>query len=181
MMPEKSLYTVNSICSLVVLLILSGAFYFQFGLGENPCPLCLLQRMAMLGMIFGISLNTYFGFKKEHFSVVIISALIGVTFSTRQVLLHVSPVLGESTGYGTAVFGMHLYSWAVLVFVASILVAAILLACIKEEKKSNERVPGAFEKGVFYFAIFICLANLISAFFECGLGPCCESGPCPIT
>ncbi len=179
-MMQKNLYTINSICSLIVLLILSGAFFFQFGLGEEPCPLCLLQRMAMLGMVFGISLNTWYGFKKEHFSVVIVSALVGVTFSIRQVLLHIAPVVGEPTGYGTAVLGMHLYTWATLVFAASILSSAILLAPVKEEDNS-ERVPDTFEKNVFYFAIFICAANLVAAFFECGLGPCCENGPCLIT
>ncbi len=29
--------------------VLSGAmFYFQFGLGEYPCPLCITQRMGMM-------------------------------------------------------------------------------------------------------------------------------------
>ncbi len=28
--------------------VLAGAFVVQFGQGEFPCPLCVLQRMAMM-------------------------------------------------------------------------------------------------------------------------------------
>ena len=103
-----------------------GAFYFQFGLNEDPCPLCLLQRMAMIGVIFGLALNIFFGFDAKHFGVVIISALVGVLFSGRQVLLHISKKDGD-VGYGTPFFGMHLYTWGVLIFIASILGSAIFL------------------------------------------------------
>ena len=98
----------NSLCILIVCSILIGALYFQFGLHEDPCPLCLLQRMGMMGVIFGLSLNVYFGFNAKHFAIVIISALVGVVFSGRQVLLHIAPLAGD-TGYGTPFFGMHLY------------------------------------------------------------------------
>lgn len=102
----------NSACILLICIILISALYFQFGLHEEPCPLCLLQRMAMMGVILGLSLNIYFGFDANHFSIVIISALIGAMFSVRQVMLHICPVAaGESTGYGSPIFGMHLYSW----------------------------------------------------------------------
>ncbi len=119
-MNMKGLYIANSTAMLLVSSVLIGAFYFQFGLGENPCPLCLLQRIGMIGVIFGLSLNTYFGLKKEHFGIVILSALVGSAFSIRQILLHICPIAGEPSGYGTAVLGMHLYSWAVVIYIASI-------------------------------------------------------------
>lgn len=179
MQNKQGLYTANSLCMLIVCSILLGAFYFQFVLGEHPCPLCLLQRMGMLGVILGLACNTWLGFRNEHVAIVLISALVGVTFSIRQVLLHVCPVPGEPTGYGTPVMGMHLYTWGVLIFGASILFAAVFLLMIKNEPADTRRTPIAFEKGAFHLAAGICLANVIATFFECGFGPCCENGPCP--
>jgi len=176
---RQILYTCNSICMLVVCSILIGAFYFQYGLGEHPCPLCLLQRMGMLGVILGLALNTHFGFRNGHVAVVIISAMVGVTFSIRQVLLHVCPEPGEPTGYGTPVMGMHLYSWGVLIFAASILSAAFFLLLIKNESPGTIRRPALFERIAFHVAAGLFLANTIAAFVECHFGPCCENGPCP--
>ncbi|AHB99270.1 hypothetical protein M973_07510 [Francisella orientalis LADL 07-285A] len=34
-----------------------SAFYFQFIMGEIPCPLCLLQRLGLLAIGFGFLLN----------------------------------------------------------------------------------------------------------------------------
>jgi len=176
---SQLLYTANSVCVLIMSSVLLGAFYFQFGLQENPCPLCLLQRMGMLGVIVGISLNTYFGFKSEHVAVVLISALAGVTFSIRQVLLHICPVLGEPTGYGMPILGMHLYSWGVVIFGASILGVALFSFVLENEPPETSRTPSVFEKRAFYFASFLCFANIIATLAECHLGPCCENGPCP--
>jgi disulfide bond formation protein DsbB len=178
-MNKNGLYIANSAAMLMVSTVLIGAFYFQFGLGENPCPLCLLQRMGMLGVIFGLTLNTYFGFRKEHFGIVILSALIGASFSIRQILLHICPVAGEPTGYGTAVMGMHLYSWAVVIYVASMLGSVVFMFLFKEEKKHTKRQPLTFEKVVFYLIVFLTFANMVATFFECHVGPCCENGPCP--
>jgi len=178
-MDNRSLYPLNSGCMLIVASILLGAFYFEYALHENPCPLCLLQRMGMLGVILGLSLNTYFGFSKKHFALVIMVAVCAGGCSARQILLHVCPTPGEPTGYGTPFMGMHLYSWGLLIFTASILGSALFLLCIKDEDSPAERSPSWFEKSVFYLSAAICLGNVLGAFFECGLGPCCENGPCP--
>ena len=135
--------------------------------------------MGMLGIIFGLSLNTYFGFKKEHFAILILAALIGSIYSIRQILLHICAGPGEPTGYGTPILGMHLYSWALIIFILSIVGSAIFLFFIKEEKNGTERIPVRFEKYVFYLSMLLCFANIIAAFFECYFGPCCENGPCP--
>ncbi len=174
---SNNLYIINSICLLPIIGSLMGAFYFQFVLKENPCPLCLLQRMGMFAVLFGLSLNTFFGFKKEHFGITIIAALIAATFSVRQILLHICPIAGEPTGYGEPFGGMHLYTWAAIIFIACILGSAVFLFFIKEET-DKDRKPALFEKAIFYLILLICFANIIASFFECRLGPCCENGPC---
>lgn len=130
----------------------------------------------MFGVIFGLSLNIYFGFKPQHFAVVIIAAIIGCMFSMRQVLLHICPDPGN-LGYGTPIFGFHLYTWGVFIFGASILGSAIFLFFSNSFKKmKNVILP--FEKYTFYLATAILLINVVATFFECQLGPCCENGPC---
>lgn len=173
------LYAANSACILGLSLVLVGAFYFQFGLGETPCPLCLLQRMGMFGVILGLALNTAFGFRKEHASLIIGAAIVGGTFSVRQVLLHIAPVPGEPTGYGSAVLGMHLYSWAAVVFLTAIAGTAGFLCVVQDEAPGTRREPSGFERGALLFAALLCLTNVVATFVECGLGPCCENGPCP--
>ena len=167
----------NSLCILIVCSILIGALYFHFGLHGDPCPLCLLQRMGMMGVIFGLSLNVYFGFNAKHFAIVIISALVGVVFSGRQVLLHIAPLAGD-TGYGTPFFGMHLYTWGVLIFTASIFGSALFLFFSDTFKTGKEHVILNFERYAVYLATGIVLVNIVATFFECQLGPCCEDGPC---
>ena len=167
----------NSICILILCSILLGALYFQFGLHEDPCPLCLLQRMGMIGVIFGLSLNSVFGFDAKHFGIVLISAVVGAAFSGRQVLLHICNGPNDG-GYGTPVFGLHLYTWGVLIFVASILCAAVFLLFSHKFKTVVKHKILNFEKYVVYLSTIIVLVNVIATFFECQLGPCCENGPC---
>ena len=173
----KSLKFINSASILIVCSVLLGAFYFQFALSEVPCPLCLLQRMGMIGVIFGLSLNVFFGFDSKHFGVVIISAIVGAMFSVRQVLIHICGRDGD-VGYGTPFFGMHLYTWGVLIFVASILGSAIFLFFNNKFKKEGENVIQNYERYVVLLAMLIVLVNVVAAFFECQFGPCCENGPC---
>ena len=140
------LYQLNSICILIVSGILLGALYFQFGLHEAPCPLCLLQRMGMMGVIIALCLNIHFGIRKEHFGVAILASLVGSVYSVRQILLHICPGPGESGGYGTAVFNMHLYTWALVVFLCSIIGCVLFIFYIKDEDKNLQRTPLKIEK-----------------------------------
>jgi disulfide bond formation protein DsbB len=39
---------------LALAIVLTTAMVLQFGFGEIPCPLCLLQRFAMFGCCFGL-------------------------------------------------------------------------------------------------------------------------------
>lgn len=134
--------------------------------------------MAMIGVIFGLALNVYFGFDPKHFAVVIIAALIGGIFSGRQVLLHIAPRDGD-TGYGTPVFGLHLYTWGVLIFLASVLGSALFLLFNKQFKTATDSTVLNVEKWSVFTGFTLVIVNVIATFYECQLGPCCENGPCP--
>jgi disulfide bond formation protein DsbB len=115
--------------------VLLGAFGVQFGKGEFPCPLCSLQRMAMLLCALGptyIILRTRRGGLTaadfaSGYGLSVLAAVLGGTISGRQVLLHITP---PDPGYGDAVLGLHLYAWAFVVFVTVLVVSGINLAFI---------------------------------------------------
>ena len=106
---SPSLATKMNIAGLLVICgVLLGAYYMQFVMGEFPCPLCLLQRLGMLGVGFGAMLNLRYGVRPAHYGVSLISAVFGASVSVRQILLHIVPGTGA---YGTPVLGLHLYTW----------------------------------------------------------------------
>jgi len=152
--------------------VLSGAmFYFQFGLGEFPCPLCITQRMGMmlssLGALY-ILVNALRGILTPSgfmtgLGLAILGALLGATMSIRQILLHIAP---GDTGYGGEVFGLHLYTWALISFVVVLIFAGLLLTFGTEfmpiaPQARFGRVITWIVIGLFVFTI---VANLIAVF-----------------
>lgn len=116
---------VNIAALFALLGVLAGSLHLQFGIGEQPCPLCLVQRSAMIGLAVGPVMNLLWGMKPAHYALSILAAAAGAAGSTRQILLHINDPIG--TGYGPAVLGYHLYTWALITFVIAIVGIAILL------------------------------------------------------
>lgn len=115
---------INFILMLMVAGVLCGSLSVQFILGDLPCPLCILQRYAMVGLAIGPLLNLRFGIRPRHLSVTLMFALFGIAVSVRQVLLHIVPGTG---GYGAPILGMHLYTWSTLIFFIALVITALLL------------------------------------------------------
>jgi disulfide bond formation protein DsbB len=152
--------------------VLSGAmFYFQFALGELPCPLCILQRMGMmlssLGAVF-ILVNalrgrlTPSGFMTG-LGLAIVGALLGASISTRQILLHILP---GDPGFGTEVLGLHLYTWALISFVVVLVFAGVLLTFGTEfmPLAPTSRFGRTIAWVVIWVFVFTVVANLIAVF-----------------
>lgn len=113
--------------------ILSTAmFWFQFAQGEFPCPLCITQRMAMmlacLGPLYVVARalrgTSSLATLATGSGIAILGAVLGMAMSGRQVLLHIAP---GDPGYGTAVLGMHLYTWALVSFAVVLVFCAAML------------------------------------------------------
>ncbi len=113
----------------VEILVLCGtllaAFGVQFFEGEMPCPLCILQRLAMMISAMGTAFIVV-RWKEGRLAqadymtghgMILLAALAGAAISTRHILLHISP---PDPGYGSPVFGLHLYTWALIVFLCLI-------------------------------------------------------------
>jgi len=178
-----SVQTIKNLHILALLLLslpLLGAFGIQIFMNELPCPLCLLQRVGMIGVAVGLLMNLKFGISAMHYGLSIVSALIGAAVSTRQILLHIVPTADGVTGFGDAVMGLHLYTWALVVFLASILGIALLMIFAKKSAEHKEDIEekntslSKAQKSVFALFIVLALANTLGAFLECGLSPCPE-------
>ncbi|WP_266160315.1 disulfide bond formation protein B [Dyella silvatica] len=164
-------------CAQIMLLglcvCLAGAFVAQLTLGELPCPLCILQRMAMMLCALGPAM-ILFEARRGHnesaiyaqgFGLSVLAAILGMAISTRQVLLHILP---GDPGYGSAVLGLHLYTWALLVFICVLLGAAVGLLLIGTKGWTPPPLRLLSTLLPWLLAGLIA-ANLLSVFIEEGL------------
>lgn len=154
-----------------VIIMLLLALFFQFWLGELPCPLCLLQRVGFIGVAFGFILNFRFGFRPSHYSIILLSALFTSFVALRQVALHVIPGTGA---YGSPIFGMHLYTWSFIFAMLIVIITAVLLGFDRQYKATepSSRLWLYIVRTLYVVMVFIIIANLVSVFLECGFHEC---------
>lgn len=162
----------NGLGALTVFGVVFGAYGFQFILLEPPCPLCLLIRLGMIGVGFGLALNVLFGPRPLHYGLALLAAMFGAMASLRQVMLHIVPGTGS---YGDPAFGMHLYTWAFIVFVTITLAIAVVLFFQDQFDEPAGPVPAAVRwMAIIVMAagLFLAGANVITTLLECGVGAC---------
>jgi disulfide bond formation protein DsbB len=155
--------------------ILLSAYGVQFGAGELPCPLCLLQRLAMLGVGTGALLNVLFGVRPRNYGISLASAIFGGAVAGRQILLHVAP---GDPGFGAPLAGLHLYTWS---FVAFVCVGAILSLMLVLDRQFSAGAAGRMPLSRFAAVaaalfVLVATANVATTVLLCGLGPC-EDNP----
>jgi disulfide bond formation protein DsbB len=162
--------TLNALICLIICGVLLSAFGVEFLWREVPCPLCMLQRLCMIGAAIGCMLNVKFGIKASHYGLMLLSSLAGGTVALRQISLHVCP--GTPT-FGFPVLGLSLYTWSFLVFACVVLsVAGLLFLYDHKEEESNEQQMSGFGKAAFTVLLLVTATNVVTTFFHCGLGPC---------
>jgi disulfide bond formation protein DsbB len=160
----------NALGLIAISAILAAAFYTQIVARELPCPLCILQRAGFVAVGFGLALNITIGPRPAHYALMILAALAGGAVSLRQVALHIVPGTGA---YGDPVLGLHLYSWAALIFAAVILGAAVMLFFERQfaaASAAHRRAP-LILAALGFFALMT-LGNGASTLLECGFGLC---------
>ncbi len=163
----------NACFVLGVCAILLGAFAVQFGAREIPCPLCLLQRLALLGVGTGALMNVVFGVRPRYYGVSLASAIFGGIVAGRQVLLHIAPGTGS---YGSPIWGLHLYTWSFIAFVGTCVILSAMLVLDSQFAHPLERptrLPTSrLHRTAVASFVLIAVANLAVTLLLCGLGPC---------
>lgn len=167
----------NDLAGLGIAGILAFAFAWQLLLDELPCPLCLLQRLAFAAIGVGICLNIAFGLRPSHFGVILLSALFGVLASSRQVMLHIVPGSGA---YGSPLWGMHFYTWALIAFLAVILAVGAFLFLFDRAASTppdggaaaTAAGPSTLGKISLFALIGMTAVTVLATFAECGPTEC---------
>jgi disulfide bond formation protein DsbB len=154
---------INTLGLFFISLILLSAFFFQIYLNEIPCPLCLLQRLAFVGVGIGLISNLNQSNKPVHFLIINTSALFGLFVSLRQIMLHSLP---NDPGYGSDIFGMHMYTWSAIIFFIIILISSITFSLINFKDKSIRITY--FGKIISLIFICIIIFNIITIFLVSG-------------
>ena len=99
----------------------------------------------------------------------ILASLVGSAASIRQILLHIVP---PDPGYGPPILGLHLYSWALVVFACLIASSAIGLCGIQEETVPLPKIPVYLLCGfVLVVGTTVALATLFMQGFNTLLPP----------
>lgn len=166
----------NALGLLAISAALAFAYYDQFFGGDLPCPLCLLQRVALTAVGFGLLMNVVHGPRPRHYGFMLLAACFGAAVASRQVLLHIVPGTGS---YGAPFLGLHFYTWALVLFCLVILGSAILLLMDRQFERT-ETAPGRFsalpvlDKVAVSAIIVLAAANTVTTFAECGPIECAD-------
>ena len=121
--------------------VLTAALVLQIGFGEAPCPLCLLERIGMFGVCVAILLHLRQPSVRA-VGLALAAALVLLVVSVRQVLLDICPRPGHAY-VGSAVLGLHMPVWSVLVALGVMAgLAAVLVAFGDAVWRPPARHPG---------------------------------------
>jgi len=155
--------------------VIASAIFIQFTQDELPCPLCTLQRMAM--MLVAIAATWVVGQARKGvltpdkyartFGLMMLGALLGMLISTRQVLLHILP---DDPGYGEPILGLHLYTWALVTFFVVLVYSAIMLTVTKQTFPVMPKGSASLwiSRILIWIFIFIIALNVVLIFIEAG-------------
>ena len=155
--------------------ILTVAMVLQYYGNEIPCPLCLLQRVAMFGVCFGIIMHFRHGYSARHDGVSMLFALFLLIVSARQTLLDIYPRPGHEY-IGSAILGLHMPVWSVVIAVTILLGFAVKFAVLGGDYLRDQRPSSALGRLLSLYVIAIALINLGSVILQCGVDACHTSG-----
>lgn len=160
----------NALWVAVLLSVICGSLFIQFVIGDLPCRLCMWQRMSMMLIAAVLLVNIRFGQNTRNYGMILFFALFGAIVSIRQILSYIAP---GNPGYGPAVFSMHTYTWALLVFASSILASAVMLILNSMQGSDGAQpLPVGAVKGLIGVTMAVVLTLSVATFFQCGLDVC---------
>lgn len=157
--------------------ILTTAMTLQYVGGELPCPLCLLQRAAMLGVCFGIIQQLRHGLSFANTGISLFFSVFLLIVSVRQTLLDIYPRPGHEY-VGSAVLGLHMPVWSVIIAVCLIIAFALQLIVwgantpSKLKPLAQYRVLSTIALVLSLYVIAVGLINFVSVGVQCKFNQC---------
>lgn len=156
-------------CSGVYLIsfVVLGGLLYQFIMQQKPCPLCLLQRAAMLFVAIGGSYNLRYTLRTRHYAFALFGCITGSAIALYQVLLHICPTFPP---HGKVIFGLELYTWSLLTFFTAMVLIVLVLLIHREETTAHPM--NLFEKFSIAILLLAVIINIIFIFKDCRWGLC---------
>ena len=157
--------------------ILTAAMVLQYGSGELPCPLCLLERYAMFGICFGIIRNFRHGLSYRNTGYSLLCGIFLLVVAVRQTLLDIYPRPGHAY-IGSAIFGLHMPVWSIVIALCVLTAYAVKLAVLGENASLRDTAIDAFPtfarlaRVASLYLIALLAVNFVSVVIQCGLGEC---------
>jgi disulfide bond formation protein DsbB len=178
---QRLLALLNTIYLVAMMAVIAGiltvAMTLQYAKGELPCPLCLLQRVALFGVCFGIMQNVRSGFSYQNTGFSLLFAIFLLIVSVRQSLLDIYPRPGHEY-IGSAVFGLHMPVWSIIIALCLLIAFAAKLAVLGGDQHLRDNDVKTFPmldraaRLLSLYVIALCAINLLSVVLQCGLGEC---------
>lgn len=157
--------------------ILTTAMILQYVGGELPCPLCLIQRAAMLAVCFGIIQQFRHGFSCTNTGISLVFSVFLLVVSVRQTLLDIYPRPGHEY-IGSAVLGLHMPVWSVIIAVCLITALALQLIVWGANTPSRlkplaqYRVLSMIALVLSLYVIAVGVINFVSVGVQCKFNQC---------
>jgi disulfide bond formation protein DsbB len=114
-------------------------------------------------------MNLKFGFSPRHYGAILLGACTGMIFAARQVPLHIVPGTGA---YGSPVFGLHYYTWDVIVFGIAIALCASVLMFNRQFDQRHLRRLSFVPMLAIVLMLALTGANAVATLLECGFQVC---------
>lgn len=178
---QRLLALLNYIFLLLMMAVIAGiltaAMTLQYANGEIPCPLCLLERLALFGVCFGIMQNFRGGFAYQNTGFSLLFAVFLLIVSVRQTLLDIYPRPGHEY-IGSAIFGVHMPVWSIIIALTLLIAYATKMAAVGGDEYLEKADPKSFPfvselaAGLSLYVIALAAINFVSVVLQCGLGEC---------
>lgn len=179
----KNFYTLMCLAGLLIVLLPVGIANVVFGymLGDSPCTLCWGQREAMIYIGVMALFIVRYGMKGKYIAAILIMAAFGLYQSFAQYGMHAMRDLDQ--GFGLAVFGLHTYFWAEVVFWAVVLLLGVIFAFAPKFGEFDVEMAGKkfreWTKLSFASVVIVTLiiaSNVFQAFVSTGIPPYAGQG-----
>ena len=178
---DRRLAAINHTAMLLMMVaiaaILTVAMIFQYVKGELPCPLCLLERVALFGVCFGIMRNFRHGFAYRNTGLSLLWTIFLLVVSVRQSLLDIYPRPGHAY-IGSPIFGIHMPVWSIIIALALLVAYAIKVTLVGSDAFMRTADIATFPTlkriadAVSLYVNAILTINAVSVVVQCGFGEC---------
>jgi len=174
----KFFYALMCLAGFLIILLPVGIANLIFGyvLKDSPCTLCWGQREAMIFIGVMALFIVRYGLKAKYLAMLLVMTGFGLWQSFAHFGIHAHRDLDQ--GFGLAVFGIHTYFWAEVVFWAVVVLLGAIFFFAPKFSAFNEemggetiRKLGSFTRAAFIVCAFIIASNVFQAFVSTGIPP----------